>query len=93
MDWLKELSKEELAEVLYGDIALIYSLCGIETLINVCDKLMGLNIYISSKPIREAMKLYIKKNYNGANRKELAAKLGVSERFVSEVISDDRDKN
>lgn len=93
MDWLRELSEEELSGVLWGDLSLIHSMCGIDTLVKVCDKLMGLNIYVSSKPIREAMKVYIRKHYNGSNRKELAVKLGVSERFIQEVVSSDRDKN
>lgn len=93
MEWLRELTEEELSRVLWGDLSLVYSMCGIDTLIQLCDKLMGLNIYVSSKPLREAMKLYIRKKYDGTNRKELAIKLGVSERFVSEVVSNDRDKN
>lgn len=93
MDWLRELSDEELSGVLWGDLSLVYSTCGIDTLIALCDKLMGLSIYVSSKPLREAMKLYIRKKYDGTNRKELAVKLGVSERFISEVIRDDRNKN
>lgn len=95
MDWIRELTDEELSQVLYGDLLLIYSLCGVETLIKVCENLLGLNIYVSSKPIKEAIKLYVRKNFTGDNHKELAAKLGISERYVYEILRggrDDRDK-
>ncbi|MCS7285011.1 MAG: hypothetical protein NZ527_04755 [Hydrogenobacter thermophilus] len=96
MDWLRELTDEELAKVLYGDLSIIYSLCGIDTLIKLCENLMGMNIYISSKPIREAMKLYVRKNFTGDNHKELALRLGVGQRYIYEILEkmkDDRDKD
>ncbi|ODA43625.1 hypothetical protein THER_1664 [Thermodesulfovibrio sp. N1] len=86
MDWLRELSEEELSGLLYGDLSLIYSLCGIDTLIKVCENLMGMNLYISSKPIKDAVKLYVRKNFNGHNHKELAVKLGVSQRYIYDII-------
>lgn len=96
MDWLRELSKEELEEVLFGDLRLIYMLCGVDALVKICENLMGLNLYISSKPIKDAMKVYVKKNFKGYNHKELAITLGVSERYIYKVLREednDRDKN
>lgn len=54
----------------------------------------GISIYISTKPLRALQKLYIRKHYNGTNIKEIASKLGVSEKFVYNVINDnDEDRN
>jgi len=93
MDWLKELSAEELDSVLSGDLALIYSECGIDTLIKICKSLMGISLYISARSIHDARAMYIKKHYNGENIKDLAIKLGVSQRYIYKVIKHDKNRN
>ncbi len=94
MDWLKELSEQEIERALFGDLAMLYTECGLDVLIKLCEKLTGMNIYISAKPINVARAIYIKKHYNGKNCKELAIKLGVSERYVHKVIKKAKnDKN
>jgi Mor family transcriptional regulator len=92
MDWIKELSKEEIEEVLEGDLQIVYQFCGFEVLCLLWENLSGLNIYISTKPLRALQRLYIKKYYNGMNIKELAHKLKVSEKFVYSVINDGNHK-
>lgn len=89
--WLRELDEEELATVMTGDLGLVYSLCGIDVLIKLCENFLGMNIYVSSKPVKQAAKLYVKKYWNGKNHKELAVRLGVSERYIYEIIRESKD--
>ncbi|GER94102.1 hypothetical protein A45J_1860 [hot springs metagenome] len=90
MDWLRDFSEEELSSMLRGDLLLIYSLCGLEVLQAICENLMGLNLYISTKSLREAMKVYAIRNFDGTNHKELAVKLGVSEKCIYDFIQEAR---
>jgi Mor family transcriptional regulator len=84
-DWLKDVAIED---VLDGDTELIYKKCGIDVLMSLWSNLPSLYLYISTKPLLEAKKIYIKKNYNGVNVKELANRLNVSIRFVYNVVSE-----
>jgi Mor family transcriptional regulator len=88
MDWLKELSEEEINFCLQGDAQIVYHTCGLDTLISLAKNLSGISIYISQKNLRDAMKCYIKKNFDGSNHKELAIKLGVTERFIYDMINE-----
>ena len=88
MNWIKELSEKEIQESLEGDLQLVYEHCGLEILCLLWQNFSGMNIYVSTKPLRALQKLYIKKHYNGNNVKEIAIKLGVSEKFVYNVIND-----
>ncbi len=93
MNWIKELSEREIQEALEGDLQLVYEHCGLDILCLIWQNFSGLNIYVSTKPLRALQKIYIKKYYNGHNIKEIAIKLGVSEKFVYNVISDDNNQN
>lgn len=85
LDWMKEVDYKDL---LTEDCRLILGHCGEDTLFKMLESLAGLHLFISTKPIKEAQKIYIKKHYNGQNIKQLAIKLGASERFVYQVIKD-----
>jgi len=93
VDWIKELSEKEIEEFLEGDLQIVYQYCGLEALCLLWENLSGLNIYISTKPLRALQRLYIKKHFNGINIKELARKLKVSEKFVYNVINDGNHKD
>lgn len=86
--WIDDI-KDELPDIVDGDTALLLDAIGHKALAALWDKLTGINIYISSKPQLEAKKLYIIKNWNH-NTKELALKLGVSDRFVQKALRDAR---
>jgi len=90
LEWLNEIDIEDL---LTNDSRLIYEHCGLDVLMKLWECLPGLNLYISTKPLVEAKRKYIRKFYNGANVKQLALKLDVSERFVYESLqqTDSRD--
>lgn len=85
MDWIKDI---EIGDLLDNDAQLIAEHCGIEVLMKLWKCVPGLNIYVSTKPLTEAKKRYIRKFYNGNNAKQLALLLNVSERFVYDVLSE-----
>lgn len=90
LDWLDEI-KEELPELLSGDAELIYTQCGYDVFKLLYQNFAGMNLYLSGKPLREAMRRYIRKRYSQSNLKELAMKLGVSERYVYKVLKEGDD--
>lgn len=89
MDWLREI---EIKDLLTGDVALIEEACGLDILIQLWEKLPSINLFISTKPLREARKRYIRKFYDGSNVKNLAQMLNCSERFVWETIGEKKRK-
>ncbi len=85
MEWLKEI---EIEDLLTNDTALIATYCGMEVLLSLWENLPSMNLFISTKPLNEARKRYIKKHHDGKNVKKLAIVLNCSERFVYEAISE-----
>ena len=78
----------EIDDLLTGDMRLIQEWCGREVLLALFEHFPSMTLYISTKPLTEAKKRYIKKHYDGKNVKELCSVLGVSERFVYESMKD-----
>lgn len=85
MEWLREIEFEDL---LNNDSRLIYEHCGPDVLFKLWERMPGLQLYISTKPLTLAKKRYIRKKYNGSNIKELALKLGVAEHFIYETLKE-----
>lgn len=79
LDWIDEI---EYKDLLTGDMKLIADRCGLDVLKSLLTHLPKIHVYLSEKPLVEMQKRYIKKNYKQGNAKQLAARLGVSERFV-----------
>ncbi|MCA0447671.1 MAG: hypothetical protein LCH54_15725 [Bacteroidetes bacterium] len=84
LNWMDEL---ELEKVLTGDAKLVLDNCGPETVKQLWWKLQGIAIYPSQTAINDAMRAYMRKKFDGTNYKEIAVTLGVSERFVREVLA------
>jgi len=83
LDWLKEI---EIAPLLEKDTRFIYECCGIDLLIVLWENFAKMTLHISTKPLMEAKKLYIRKHFDGKNVKELCRLLEVSDRFVYETV-------
>jgi len=79
LDWLDEI---DFRSLLTGDMKLIADQCGMDVLKRLLVGVPKIHVYVSEKPLVEAQKRYIEKHYRQGNAKEIAAKLGVSERFV-----------
>jgi len=82
LDWLKELKEEDITKELTHDIKLIYDACGLDVLISLWLHFSSIGFYISTAPLTEIKRIYAKRFHNNTNSKQLAIKLGVSERFI-----------
>ena len=87
LNWVRDI--DDLDDVLSGDVRLIAESCGIDVLIRLWEECPSLSLYISTVPLNEARRRYIRKHYTGSNAKELAAMLGVSDRFVFQTVAAD----
>ena len=83
LDWIKKIQIDDLLE---NDIKLIYDFCGLEILLCLWDNFPKMTLYISTKPLTEAKKRYIRLYYDGKNVKDLCRLLDVGERFVYEAL-------
>lgn len=83
LSWLREIEIEDLLD---KDVKLIHDHCGMDVLIAMLVNFPSMGLYISTRPLTEAKKRYIKKYHNGANTKDLCRLLDVSERFVYDVL-------
>ena len=89
MEWLDDVLKDvKIQEILDKDSELIYQECGLEVLKTLWDKFPSIMLYISTKPLVRAKKIYIQKHYDGTNSKVLALMLKVSERFIFQSASE-----
>ena len=61
---------------------------GMETAKKVLTHCAGMRFDIPIRPCRKAAKRYIEIHYNGNNARQLARTLGMSERFVYQVLSE-----
>ena len=84
LDWLNEIEIEDLLE---KDTELIANKVGLEVLIKLWEYLPSFNLYISTIPITKAKMRYIERFYDGGNAKEIATKLGISERTFYRLLS------
>jgi len=83
LEWVKDIRIDDLLE---NDIKLVYEFCGIEMLLCLWNNFPKMTLYISTKPLTEAKKRYIKQHFDGKNIKELCRLLDVGERFVYEAL-------
>lgn len=79
LDWLDEI---DLDDILTGDMKIIRDRCGMDVLKSLLANIPKINIYLSEKPLVQAQKRYIEKHYHSMPTKQIAVRLGVSERFV-----------
>ncbi|MEM4658290.1 MAG: helix-turn-helix domain-containing protein [Candidatus Methanosuratincola sp.] len=84
LDWIREV---EIEDLLKNDTKLIAKKVGIDVLIRLWEQLSSFNLYISTVPIARARLRYIAKFYDGTNAKEIASRLGISERTLYRLLS------
>lgn len=72
---------------LEGDMAIVYNACGVDTLMKLWEGVPSMTLYVSTKAVNDAKRVYIQRNFNGTNAKELARFLEVSDKFVSDALS------
>lgn len=84
MDWIKEIDYKK---YLTGDLKALEEVVGIDVLLKIIKAFAKTTIYISEKPLMEMKQEYIRKKFGEIPDKELARKLGVSERLVYKIAS------
>lgn len=85
LDWIKDIDFEDLLE---KDTRLIAEHCGADVLLSLWANLPSVSLFISTRPLQEARKRYIRQYYTGPDDvKKFAARLGCSEKFVYEALS------
>ncbi|MEW5745262.1 MAG: hypothetical protein AB1805_07500 [Nitrospirota bacterium] len=97
MEWIKELTEEELTAALEKDSELVFQHCGLPTLIALWENLPGITIYLSEKPLYALKRRYARKHFDPnddkRSAKALAILLKVSEKFIYEAISSSDEKD
>jgi len=84
MDWIKEINYKK---YLTGDLKDLEEIVGIDLFIKIMERFSKTAIYFSEKPLMEMKQEYIRKKYGEIKEKEIARKLGVSERLVYKIGS------
>jgi Mor family transcriptional regulator len=84
-DWLQEIEYEDL---LNKDAKTVLEFCGLDVLCALYENVPSIPLYLGEKVLFELRKRYIRKFCDGENHKHLAAKLGVSVRFVYDALAE-----
>lgn len=84
LSWMEDI---DITPFLDGDMATVYGACGEHTLKSLWAGVPSMTLYVSTKAINEAKRVYIQRHFNGKNGKDLALFLEVSEKFVQETLS------
>ncbi|MEW6115365.1 MAG: hypothetical protein AB1553_00490 [Nitrospirota bacterium] len=97
MRWYEELKIEEIVEQLEKDPRLVYEHAGLHVLMILWEKLPGISIYLSEKRLFDIKRTYVRQKYNPDDPrysvKALAARLGVSEKFVQTALYEKEDND
>jgi hypothetical protein len=88
-EWLKDVG---IADLLSGDMKLVFECCGIDTLITLYEHFASMEIYVSGKPLDRIKRRYIETFFTGNNVKELCVILGASQRFIYDVLEEQNAK-
>jgi len=88
LSWLKEIP---LHDILDEDSRVILSHCGVDILILLWENFLGWNFYFSGKGLKRAQRRYIEYYHKKYTARELARKLGCTERLVYKVLRELRD--
>jgi ribosome-binding protein aMBF1 (putative translation factor) len=89
MDWIKEI---EYKKYLNGDLKELEEIIGIELFIRVMKHFAKTSIYFSEKCINNMKVEYIRKNIGLMSDKELARKVGLSERMIYKIANEKHQK-
>lgn len=95
MRWYEEIELKEIVEQLEKDPRLIYEHAGLHVLMILWERLPGLSLYLSEKKLFEVKRIYVRQKYNVDDPrysvKSIAARLGVSEKFVQTALYEKED--
>ena len=83
LDWMKEVDWKE---SLTADLRMVLSVCGDAAVLALLDRLAGHRLYVSSAPIRDAQKKYVRKFVGKKSPQALALAIGAPEGLVRRII-------
>ncbi len=100
LDWILDMKKKDVDAIMRAELnredpsmKMIYEDCGIMTAILLWRKLPSMTLYTSTTRLNNLRRLCVRQNFDVTNplgsAKELAVRLGVSEKFVYEALSED----
>lgn len=89
-EWIKEISIEDLPDA-YQEVA---SVVGIEHAIRLSECLGGISFYFPKidQLIQKKRDEAIRKEFNGANHRDLAKKYGLSEIWIRQIVQNGKDE-
>lgn len=85
MEWIKEMDYKKHFD---GDLLILLEIIGIDKLIKIYEVFGKTSIYFSEKPIMQMKREYIKRHFGLINDRELARKLGVSQRLIYKIAKE-----
>jgi hypothetical protein len=100
LDWILDMKRKDVDAIMRTELnredpsmKMIYEDCGIDTCILLWRTLKSMQLYISETRLNNLRRLCVRQNFDVENpqgsAKELAVRLGVSEKFIYEALSDD----
>lgn len=91
LNWLNDVPDNDVLSVIDGDALYIAEKCGIDTLFKLWrGGALKQTLRISEKELIAVKKLYIRRQFDGRNVKDLSRLLEVSEKFVYDTLNEKR---
>ena len=84
--WAQDIDYEDLLE---GDAALVHEHLGPSMALALMERLHGHTLYLSASILWEMRARYVAQNPHGETAKEMAVRLGVSKKWVYDVLRDE----
>lgn len=84
---LRTMTRAKVLKVLPQNLHYIYNMVGIDILVRLLDKFSGIEMYLAPTGLDALRELYIRKHFDGQNTRLLALELGVSQRWVYNVLA------
>lgn len=88
-EWTKGIKVQDLPK----DLQLVAQECGIDVALKLVQQLGGVQLYICKMDalLFNAKRRYVFDKFSGANHTELALATGMTERWVYDILAEDRD--
>jgi hypothetical protein len=100
LDWILDMKRKDVDAIMRTELnredpsmKMVYEDLGVEYCIGLWRTMKSMQLYISETRLNNLRRLYVRQNFNVTNplgsAKELAVRLGVSEKFIYEALSDE----
>lgn len=88
MDWISEIASEIAVESLPEDLQPLAEMFGMECFLRLSERFGGMGIYIPKieRFVRDQRDKRIRKEFNGANHRDLANKYKMTESWIRQIV-------